>query len=84
MRKRKVIKLLGAPDNEKLGQSRREREELGWKWDCDVLEIERRAFEGKRSQLSHVLMRGQVKCIMELSTGFGYLECGDIIMVSFN
>lgn len=81
MRKRKVIKLLGAPDNEKLGQSRRESKELGWKW---VMEIERRAFEGKRSQLSHVLMRGQVKCIMELSTGFGYLECGDIIMVSFN
>lgn len=41
MRKRKMIKLLGAPDNKKLGQSRGESKDLGQKCgDCDIMEIE--------------------------------------------
>lgn len=40
---------------------------------------EKRAFEGERSQLSHVLLGGQA--VIELSTGFGYQECGNIAEV---
>lgn len=74
MRKRKMVKLLGAPDNKKLGQSREESKDLGQKCgDCDVMEIEEEEIGGREESTKPCVdeRSGKVQswnCLLALAT----------------